>query len=204
MGSRHYGVSFANLRKALHLIYFGAQDGACNDFTSAKYKYIIPMSGAFDNPLLANEDPTKDTFIMFWVERDSSLTQDDYYIDDNNTGWDRQRCIADVLVRFVGKEAEVWARALRHLTKRKGISAIWSGVCNAEKLEYTSPLIPRRVDYFGRDSQIAFDIRFRLYYDEYIATGWEPLEGVSFKFSGALTVEDGLKGQSLSDGSQAG
>lgn len=193
MGGRHYGVSFANLRKALHLLYFGARDGACNDFSSEKYRYIIPMSGAFDNPLLGKGDPSKDTFILFWVERDSSLVQDDYYIDDDNNGWDRQRCIADVLVRFVGKEAEDWARSLRHLTKRKGVAAIWSGVCNAEKLEYTSPLIPRRVDYFGRDSQIAFDIRFRLYYDEYIATGWEPLDGVSFKFNGEVSTEEALQ-----------
>lgn len=202
MASRHYGVSFANLRKALHLLFFGARNGDCNDFLTEKYKYIIPMSGAFDNPLLSAEDPAKDTFILFWIERDSSLTQDDYYVDDENVGWDRQRCVADILVRFTGKEAEDWARSLRHLTKRKKVAAIWSGTCNAEKLEYTSPLIPRKVDYFGRDSQIAFDIRFRLYYDEYIATGWEPLEGVSFKFSGELKVADDVAesgSRSLSD-----
>ena len=93
-------------------------------------------------------------------------------------------------MRFCGKDAEDWAKALRHLAKRSGITEIWSGVCNAEKLEYTSPIIPRRVDYFGRTSQIAFDIRFKLYYDEYISTGWKPLTGVNFTIEGELTVEE--------------
>lgn len=191
MESRYYGVNFDNLRKALHLLYFGHRNGACNDFKSEKYKYIIPMSGAFDNPLLEKEDPAKDTFILFWIEEDKSLTQDDYVVDEEtNIGYDRQKCVANILLRFVGKEAEDWVKALRHLAKRSGVTEIWSGVCNAEKLEYTSPVIPRRVNYFGRTSQIAFDIRFKLYYDECIATGWKPLEGVDFTITGELTVEN--------------
>ena len=51
-------------------------------------------------------------------------------------------------------------------------------------------MIPRRVDYFGPTSQIAFDIRFKLYYDEYISTGWKPLTGVNFTIEGELTVEE--------------
>ncbi len=189
MDTRYLGVSFNNLRKALHLLYFGHRNGQCNDFATEKYKYIIPMQGDFDNPLLEQENPAKDTFILFWIEEDKSLTQDDFVVDGGE-GYDRQKCVANILLRFTGKEAEDWAKALRHLTKRHGVGEIWAGVCNAEKLEYTAPIIPRKVYYFGRTAQVAFDIRFKLYYDECISTGWKPLEGVDFTFNGKITVEN--------------
>lgn len=188
--SRYLGVNFENLRKALYLFYFGKDNGLCENFDSPKYKYIIPMQGSFDNPILANEDPVKDTFILYWIEQDKSLTQDDYvYSPDGTEGYSRQKCVADILLRFCGRDASDWAKALRHLAKRDGVTEIWSGVLNAEKLEYTSPIIPRRVDYFGRVSQIAFDVRFRLYYDECISTGWKPLTGVNFTIKGEISVE---------------
>lgn len=184
--TRYLGVNFDNLRKALYLMYFGVDNGACNSFDSPKYKYIIPIQGNFENPLQLNE---KDTFIMYWIERDESLTQDDY-VEENNTGYNRQKCVASILVRFIGKEAEQWVRAFRHLAKRSGVTDIWSSVCNAEKLEYTSPVMPRKIAYSGLNSQIAFDVRFKLYYDEVVSTGWKPLEGIDFTFNGEVTVED--------------
>lgn len=184
--ARYNGVNFNNLRKALYLIYFGIDKGACNSFESPKYKYIIPMQGNFENPLQLNE---KDTFMMFWIERDESLTQDDY-VQYGDQGFNRQKCVASILLRFIGAEAEEWSKAFRHLTKRKGVTEIWSGVCNAEKLEYTAPIVPRKVNYTGKNSQIAFDVRFKLYYDECISTGWQPLTGVDFTFEGNIHVED--------------
>lgn len=184
--ARYNGVNFNNLRKALYLLYFGIDKGACNSFESSKYKYIIPMQGNFENPLQLNE---KDTFMMFWIERDESLTQDDY-VQYGDQGFNRQKCVASILIRFIGAEAEEWSKAFRHLTKRKGVTEIWSGVCNAEKLEYTSPIVPRKVNYTGKNSQIAFDVRFKLYYDECISTGWQPLTGVDFTFEGNIHVED--------------
>lgn len=183
----YLGVNFANLRKALYLMYFGADEGACNDFNSPKYRYIIPMQGNFENPLELND---KDTFIMYWIEKDESLTQDDYDTKDIDFPVNRQKCVASILVRFIGKEAENWVKAFRHLTKREGISYIWSSVCNAEKLEYTSPVIPRKIVYSGLNSQIGFDIRFKLYYDEVISTGWKPLTGVKITLKGEITVEN--------------
>lgn len=184
--ARYNGVNFNNLRKALYLIYFGIDKGACSSFESPKYKYIIPMQGNFENPLQLN---AKDTFMMFWIERDESLTQDDY-VQYGDQGFNRQKCVASILLRFIGAEAEEWSKAFRHLTKRKGVTEIWSGVCNAEKLEYTSPIVPRKVNYTGKNSQIAFDVRFKLYYDECISTGWQPLTGVDFTFEGNIHVED--------------
>ena len=174
------------------MMFFGYDDGACNTFDSPKYKYIIPMQGNFDNPLEPSleEEFAKDTFIMYWIERDLSLTQDDYTEDEEGVAVNRQKCLATILLRFVGKDAEDWAKSFRHLIKRNGMGELWWGVCNAEKLEYTMPLIPHRVNYFGKNSQIAFDVRFKLYYDECIRTGWQPLKGINFKVTGKLDVED--------------
>lgn len=194
--SRYTGVNFNNLRKALYLLYFGigeVKDSKGNvikalsqDFDSPKYKYIIPMQGDFENPSGLKEN---DTYILFWIEKDTALTQDDY-VQYGEDAYNRQKCVASVLLRFVGAQAETWAKAMRHLAKRSGVTQIWSGVCNAEKLEYTSPIIPRRVHYSGRNSEVAFDLRFKLYYDECIPTGWKPLTGVDFNIEGNIHVED--------------
>lgn len=195
--SRYLGVNYKNLRKALYLLLFGAdpirdKDGKiigsyADDFNSPKYKYILPLQGNFENPL--NLDEANNTYLMYWIERDKSLTQDDY-IQEGDTGYNRQKCVASIILRFIGKDAEDWVKSIRHLTKRKNVTAIWSGVCNAERLEYTSPVIPRRLDFYGKNSTIAFDISFKLYYDEVISTGWEPLAGINFKIEGNITVEE--------------
>lgn len=193
--SRYSGVNFNNLRKALYLMYFGVdlvKDNKGNvikalsqDFDSPKYKYIIPMQGNFENPL---ELKGNDTFILYWIERDESLTQDDY-TEEQGIPVNRQKCVATILVRFIGKDAEDWAKAMRHLTKRSNVGQIWSGVCNAERLEYTAPIVPRKIYYSGLNSQIGFDVRFRLYYDEAISVGWVPLAGVNFEFEGEIKVQ---------------
>lgn len=197
----YLGVNFNNLRKALYLFYFGVDEvkddkgnvvkALSQDFDSPKYRYIVPMQGNFDNPLQKEDemDFAHDTFIQYWISEDKSLTQDDY-IQEGATGYNRQKCVASILVRFIGKEAETWVKAFRHLAKRNNVTQIWSGVCNAEKLVYTSPIIPRRINYFGKNSQIAFDVRFKLYYDEVIATGWQPLQGVDMTVKGEVIVEN--------------
>lgn len=185
--NRYYGVNYNNLRKALYLLYFGVDEGKCNDFSSPKYKYIIPMQGNFDNPLQGID--ANDTYIQYWIETDKSLTQDDYVIDDDNKGWNRQKCVATILLRFIGKEAEDWSKAFRHLAKRNGVTEIWSGVCNAERLECAFPIVPRRINFAGKNSQVAFDTRVKLYYDEVISTGWKPLTGIKFDIEGEITLE---------------
>lgn len=184
--SRYLGVNFNNLRKALYLMFFGIDEGNCEDFSSPKYSYIIPIQGNFENPL--QEADAKDTYIMYWIEQDKSITQDDF-VETEEDSYNRQKCVANILIRTVGKEAEDWIKTFRHLCKRKEVTKIWSGVCNAEKLEFTMPIIPRKISFFGKNNQIAFDCRFKLYYDECISTGWKPLEGINFKIQGNLTVE---------------
>lgn len=196
---RFTGVNFNNLRKALYLMFFGAGEVKdkkgniikylADDFNSPKYKYIIPMQGNFENPLQLND---KDTYLMYWIERDESLTQDDYTEDTEGIAVDRNKCIAHILVRFVGKEAETWVKTFRHLAKRKDVSRLWYGVCGAEKLYYTSPIIPRKINYTGLNSQVVFDVRFKLFYDECIATGWKPLEGINFNIKGDIQFDNAL------------
>lgn len=199
------GVNFNTLRKALYLMFFGIDPlkdengndikdkggsiiGQCNNFDSPKYKYIVPMQGNFENPLQG--DFAHDTFIQYWISEDRSLTQDDYTEDNEGISVDRQKCVATILLRFIGKEADTWVRTFRHLTKRSGVGEILSGVCNAEKLEYTMPIVPRKINYFGKNSQIAFDIRFKLYYDECIKTGWQLLEGIKIKVEGQIHTDE--------------
>ena len=192
----YLGVSFNNLRKALYMVFFGVDEveengvkrSLANDFSSPKYRYIIPMQGNFDNPLEGLN--AKDTFCMFWIEKDESLTMDDYTKDNVGNPVNRNKCVASILLRFVGNESEAWAKSFRHMIKRQGLGEIWAGVCNAEKLAYTAPIIPHRINYFGKNSQIAFDLRFKLYYDESISTGWQPLTGIDFGFVSSITVED--------------
>ena len=96
--TRYIGVSFDNLRKALYLLFFGAGEVKdksgkvirylCDDFKSPNYKYIIPMQGNFENPLGLKD---KDTYIMFWIEHDASLTQDDYTEKEDGTPVNRQK-----------------------------------------------------------------------------------------------------------------
>ena len=59
------GVSFDNLRKALYIMFFGVDNGACQTFDSPKYRYIIPLQGNFDNPLEDVDEKviSKNTFI---------------------------------------------------------------------------------------------------------------------------------------------
>lgn len=198
--ARFSGVSFDNLRKALYLMFFGLDpiydksgeiiDAYSQHFESPKYKYIVPMQGNFENPLFSELELRKDTFIQYWISEDKSLTQDGYTTDKEGEAVNRQKCIATVLVRFIGREADTWVRTFRHLAKRNDVFEIWKGVCNARKLEYTMPIIPRKINYFGKNSQIAFDVRFKLYYDECIRTGWQPLKGINFKVESKIYVED--------------
>lgn len=187
------GVNFSNLRKALYLMYFGTDGGKSEDFSSPKYQYILPMQGNFVNPL--NGRDANDTYMLYWIERDESLTRDDY-VEDGEDSYNRQKCVASVLIRFVGRQAENWVRTFRHLAKRSGVTAIWAGVCNAEKLEYTSPVVPYSINYFGKNNDVAFDIRFKLYYDECISTGWKPLTGIDLRIQGNLSLEGNIQVES--------
>ena len=180
----YIGVNFNNLRKALYIIFFGVEGSGT--FESENYKYVIPMQASWENPL--NEADAKDTYIQYWIESDEELTQDDY-VEYEEKGYNRQKRVANILLRFIGARAEEYSKVFYHMNKRQDLGAMWSGVCNAEKLLYTAPCIPTRIDYFGRNTSIAFDIRFKLYYDECIKTNWLPLTGIELDLKGELIID---------------
>lgn len=166
--SVYSGVNFNNVRKALWLIFFGT-----NTEELVAYKYILPMQQNFFNPIEGSED-SEDTFIQYFIDNDKKLTQDQFGGNYNYT-----HKLARVTLRFVGARAEEWAKSTHHFTKRKSISRILSGVCNAELLEAIGDIQPTNVDFFGKNAVIAFDVEIKLRYHEAMELNWEPLTGVS-------------------------
>lgn len=162
----YYGLTFNNLRKALYYLYFGV-----NYSETDAYKYIIPMQQNFFNPI---EDLGNDTYIQFFIERDSKITQDQF---GDNTNYVHK--LGTCVLRFVGVKAEMWAKAFHHLTKRMDTYKIFEGTCQAEQLEAVGDIIPTQVTFNGRNVNIAFDLEFKLWYKESIDLGWLPLEVVS-------------------------
>jgi hypothetical protein len=165
------GVSFAGVRAAIAATYFMYPDMPESAWKEA-LKYVLPMQHNFQNPI---EPGSQDTWIQFWIDDDDRLTQDANAGDANGT-----QKVARVSLRFLGRRAEVWAKSFHHLTERKSVPMYFAEYCNAEMLEYISPIVPINVDYFKvGNTTIAHDLSFSLHYMEYMEFGNEPLEYVS-------------------------
>jgi hypothetical protein len=165
------GVNFDTLRGAIAATYFLYPGMPESEWREA-LKYVVPMQHNFQNPI---EPGSQDTWIQFWIDEDDRLTQDANIDDANGT-----HKAARVSLRFLGVRAEVWAKAFHHLTKRKSVPAYFAEYCNAEMLEYISPIVPMNVDYFKvGNTTVAHDLSFSLHYMEYMKFNNEPLEYVS-------------------------
>jgi hypothetical protein len=165
------GVNFANVRAAVAATYFMYPDMPESEWREA-LQYVIPMQHNFQNPI---EPGSQDTWIQFWIDDDDRLTQDANACDANGT-----QKVAKVTLRFLGSRAETWAKAFHHLTKRKSVSAYFAEYCNAEMLEYVSPIVPMNVDYFKTgNTVVAHDLSFNLRYTEYMRFNNEPLNYIS-------------------------
>jgi hypothetical protein len=171
------GLNFTTLRLALLAIYWWKPGMEDDTWARENAKYVIPMQHNWNNPIAAD---TNDTFIQYWIDRDDRETQ------DYNLGvYEEVLKTADVSLRFLGVQAEQWARAMHHLTKRKTVFEIFRDFCNGDALEYIGPIVPMNVDYFKTkvgNAAIAFDISFRMTYREYIDLSdlRKPLEYISF------------------------
>jgi hypothetical protein len=167
----YQGVSFVNLRAAIAAIYFMYPDMPEAAWREA-LKYVLPAQHNFQNPI---EPGSQDTWIQFWIDEDDRLTQDANADDANGV-----QKVARVTLRFLGRRAEVWAKAFHHLAKRKSVPGYFAEYCNAEMLEYVSPIIPINVDYFKTgNTTIAHDLSFSLHYMEYMEFNNEPLAYIS-------------------------
>jgi hypothetical protein len=187
------GVTFETLQMALTDLYFRHKDMTKEQFIEAM-QYVVPMQHNIENPI---HPGTQDTWIQYWIDEDDRITQ-----DFSRGNWNSTRKLAFCTIRFLGRRAEVWARAFHHLTKRKDSSIVFLQYCKARLLEYVGPIVPRNVDYFGvGNTTKAFSISFRLQYDEIIdfsqgTAGADRLEYVSFPAGGIINqeVEGGQNG----------
>lgn len=160
------GVTFNNLRKALYYIYYGVS----YDIEEA-FKYILPMQNNFFNPI---EIDSYNTYMQFFIERDEALTQDQF---GYNTDFVYK--LAHCTLRFVGKDAEEWAKMFHHLTKQGEVAKIFHGTCQATRLEYVGEITPTNVDFYGKNTLIAFDLEFKLQYVESVDLNFQPLARIS-------------------------
>lgn len=192
------GVNYNNLRKSLYYIFFGSKQGNADDFeNNEKYKYIIPMRGNFENPM-ENVDFAKDTYCMYWIARDETKTSgrlsERYFVEDgtekDNEFHHITPCIAHIVLRFIGKDAESWSRVFRHSYQRKDIMRIFAGVCNAQEMEWISDITMQKVNYSGKNDEIAFDISLRLMYNEELEVNYDILEGIDFIVKGNIKQEE--------------
>jgi hypothetical protein len=151
------------LRLALLALYWWKPGMEGDEWMRENARYVVPMQHNWANPIEAG---TGDTYIQYWIDRDDRLVQ------DQDTGTEEMVLKeADITIRFVGEQAEQWARAMHHLAERNSVAGIFMDFCNAELLEYVGPIVPMSVDYFKTkvgNAAIAFDISLRVKYWEYM------------------------------------
>ena len=178
MGNRvvYKGVTFSTIRWALFNMYFWRPE-MTQDEIDAYAGYILPMQHNITNPLQG--DGAKDTFIEYWIARDYVITSDfnDTTVEGGeNSVWK----MAQVDLRFVGVEAETWAKAFHHIKKREDVYNAFFELCEGEILEGIGEIIPAAIDYFGQgNASIAFDLHIKIKYKESIVLSWEPLGYIS-------------------------
>jgi len=177
---RYDGVTLDTIRYAIASLYFFKQGMSDEDF-DACLKYVVPMQHNFESPLEAGSD---DTFIEYWVDSDDRQSQD--YVQGDKEICDK---VATISLRFIGVQAEAWAKAMHHLTWRQTAAEIFTYYCHGTMdgcFEYVGKIVPQNVDYFGTaNSTIAFDVTFSLRYNESINLSREALTYLSLS-SGEL------------------
>jgi hypothetical protein len=168
------GVTFDRVRAALVMLYFKPRDKLEYEQSET---FVVPMQHNWENPI---REGTQDTYIQYWINSDDRLTHDFTVGNVNST-----MKIAHISVRFLGAQAEQWAKVFHHLTESKTWSKILMETCNAMMLPYVSPISCINVDFFGLGNTTkAFILSFKLQYDEILdfseGSGGDPLEYLSF------------------------
>lgn len=181
------GVTFDSVREALCMIHFW-HDGMTDEDFAIALEHVVPMQHNYENPIVLRDGDALDTWIEYWVDDDDKLAQDaikqQQFADNPDdpseitvSATSEVMKVARITVRFIGKKAEMWAKLLHHLTKRKSVATILLDYCNAQFLEYPGPIKPMNVDYFGvQNTAIAYDMEFSLQYVEIIRLNAQPLE----------------------------
>lgn len=191
------GVTFNNVRAFLAWMYFGEVDMPQEAWLNA-LRHVVPMQHNFESPIAAGAQEgwaSKDTYIQYWIDEDEKLTQDfleggvsinDEVLPNEAYPVQTSQCLkaARITIRFVGAQAEAWAKLMHHLTKRQEVSSLLYEYCHASFLEHPGPIRPMNVDFFGvQNTVVAFDTTFVLQYVEVIS--------VPSGLLGLITVADG-------------
>jgi hypothetical protein len=188
----YVGVTFGRVRAVLFNMYFYYQGMPEAEAEETLEKYVVPMQHNFENPLQG--DNAKDTFIEFWIARDERVTQDFSEATvggGENAIW---RKLATVDLRFVGCEAETWAKAFHHIAQRDQVALAFFELCQGRVLEGIGDIVPVNIDYYGvGNSSIAFDLSIKIEYKESIELTWKPLEYISL--APGEIIEGGISSQ---------
>jgi hypothetical protein len=171
------GLNFTTLRLALLAIFWWKPDMEGDEWATANARYVIPQQHNWESPIDAGSN---DTYIQYWIN------QDDRIIEDQIAG--KKETVlkeADITVRFIGEQAEQWAKSMHHLAERETVAGIFLDFCNAELFEYVGPIVPMNIDYFKTkvgNAAIAFDVDMRIRYWEYMDLSdlRKPLEYIEF------------------------
>lgn len=154
------GVTFKSLQLALTDLYFRHKDMTQEEFEEAT-RYVVPMqNNAFLSPF---QPDGPDTVIQYWIDSDERL------VHDRKAGHNLNVVLktAHISLRFIGAQAEEWAKAFHHLTKRYRAEEIFLGYCNARLLPNIGSIIPAPVDYFTPgNTAVGYNISFSVEYDE--------------------------------------
>lgn len=182
------GVTFESIQAALIMIHYGYDGDTPDDLFEAAKRHVLPMQHNFENPIVAEGENAQDTWIEYWIDDDDKLTQDsirqEMFSDDplnptdiTNANVTYAQKVARITLRYIGRNAEMWAKLMHHLTKRESVGTILRKCCQAQFLEKPGPIKPMNIDYFGvQNTAIAFDIEFSLEYEERIRLPAKPLE----------------------------
>lgn len=169
MASVYQGVTINNLRQAFMYLYFGVP--ANMEERDRFLRYVLPMQQNFMNPI---EVDTDDTYIMVIYDDDKKITQD---AKSNATEYTLK--LAECAVRFVGAQAELWAKRFHHIDDYPEAYKIFLGTCQGEILPYIGSIRPTNAQFFGKNYTLAFDVDFKIEYHESVDLEWLPLKSVT-------------------------
>ena len=200
------GLTFDNLRAALAMLYFG-KEGMTDDEWRRALIHVVPMQHSMENPIKLSKEAgvaPRDTFIEYWIDEDDRVTQDftgqrmaadDEYDGEKLTPFQTSESVktARCTIRFMGAQAEAWAKLFHHLSTRRSAGNILYEYCNGTAFPYIGPVRPINIDYFGvQNSTVAYDITFMLQYREVLRIPAERL-GLVGVAGGDIELEGGAE-----------
>jgi hypothetical protein len=174
LSSGYLGLTFGTLRTAITAIYWYNPNEVADGSWIDNAKYVVPQQHNWPNVIDVSE---KDTYIQYWIDSDDRIASD--YNEDE---FEAVQKVADISLRFIGAQAEQWAKAFHHLAQRGQVGEILHDFCNGGMLDYVRPIVPMNIDYFKTgNSVIAYDTGFTLHYVEYMDLSdlRQPLQYVS-------------------------